>query len=209
MAFDEQTINNFLDELSSDSPAPGGGSAAALVGALGAALVSMVSNLTIGKEKFKENWAVMEEVRGGSGRLISEFARLMNEDTESFKAFMAAARLPKDTDDQKASRRTAMELASKNATEVPLRTLESCAEMAALALKAVRLGNPNTASDAGSAALLAAAAGRAAAYNARINLSGIKDLEFIAQAKRRMSGALTSLDKFSRDAEKKMNEILG
>ena len=209
MAFDEQTINNFLDELSSDSPAPGGGSAAALVGALGAALVSMVSNLTIGKEKFKENWAVMEEVRGGSGRLISEFARLMNEDTESFKAFMAAARLPKDTDDQKASRRTAMELASKNATEVPLRTLESCAEMAALALKAVRLGNPNTASDAGSAALLAAAAGRAAAYNVRINLSGIKDLEFIAQAKRRMSGALTSLDKFSRDAEKKMNEILG
>jgi glutamate formiminotransferase/formiminotetrahydrofolate cyclodeaminase len=209
MFFEEQTINDFLDELSSDSPAPGGGSVAALCGALGAALVSMVSNLTIGREKFKENWAVMDEVRGGSELLISEFARLMNEDAESFKAFMTAMNLPKDTDDQKASRKTAMALASKNATEVPLHTLECCAKMAALALKAVRFGNPNTASDAGSAALLAAAAGRAAAYNVRINLSGIKDLDFTAQAKKRMSNALVSIEKLSRDTEKKMNEILG
>jgi glutamate formiminotransferase/formiminotetrahydrofolate cyclodeaminase len=101
-----------------------------------------------------------------------------------------------------------MEIASKNATDVPLRTLESCVKIAAIAVKAAQFGNPSTASDAGSAALFAEAAGKAAAYNVRINLPGIKDVDFAAQVKKRMSDALASLDSFSRDAEKKMNDIL-
>jgi glutamate formiminotransferase/formiminotetrahydrofolate cyclodeaminase len=169
----------------------------------------MVSNLTIGREKFRENWAALEKTRGGSERLVSDFTRLINEDTESFMAFLAAVKLPKDTDEQRASRRAAMELASKNAAEVPLRTLESCVKIAALAGEALRLGNPNTASDAGSAALFVEAAGKAAAYNVRINLPGIKDMEFAAQVKKRTSDALESLEKLSRDIERNMNDILG
>jgi glutamate formiminotransferase/formiminotetrahydrofolate cyclodeaminase len=209
MVFDEQTINVFLEELSSGSPAPGGGSVAALGGALGAALVSMVTNLTIGKEKYKENWAAMEKTRSDSEHLMSAFVRLINEDTESFNEFMAAMKLPKDTDEQKATRGAAMELASKNATEVPLRTLENCVKIASLAVKAAQFGNPNTASDAGSAALFAEAAGKAAAYNVRINLSSIKDTEFTELAKKRMSESLESLAKLSSESDKKINDILG
>jgi glutamate formiminotransferase/formiminotetrahydrofolate cyclodeaminase len=209
MAFFEERINEFLAELASDAPAPGGGSVAALGGALSAALVSMVANLTVGKEKYKDNWAAMETVRDRAERLRSEFAALADDDTESFNAFMAAMKMPRDTDEKKASRKRAMEEASKGATEVPLRTLESCARLAELAAEAAKLGNPNAASDAGSAALLAEAAGGAAAYNVRINLPGISDEAFAAQARDRMSEALGVIGKFSRETERTMDEILG
>ncbi|MDR3279982.1 MAG: cyclodeaminase/cyclohydrolase family protein [Synergistaceae bacterium] len=209
MAFEADTIKVFLDELASDSPAPGGGSVAALGGALGAALVSMVSNLTIGKEKYRENWAAMEEIAQESERLRGEFVRLMNEDTESFNVFMSAMKMPRDTDEQKAARGSALADAAKGATEVPLSTLEKCAEMACLASRAVSLGNPNTASDAGSAVLLAEAAGKGAAYNVRINLPGIKDEIYAAEARRRMASALDRIAKSSGEAERSMDKILG
>ncbi|MDR3321460.1 MAG: cyclodeaminase/cyclohydrolase family protein [Synergistaceae bacterium] len=209
MAFFDERITEFLTELASEMPAPGGGSAAALGGALSAALVSMVANLTVGKEKYKDNWAAMEAVRDKSERLRSEFAALADDDTESFNAFMAAMKMPKDTDEKKASRKRAMEEASKGATEVPLRTLESCVKLAELAAEAVKFGNPNAASDAGSAALLAEAAGRAAAYNVRINLPGISDEAFAARAREKTSKALRTIGEFSRETERTMDEILG
>ncbi|MDR3254329.1 MAG: cyclodeaminase/cyclohydrolase family protein [Synergistaceae bacterium] len=209
MAFFEEKIEKFLGELASDAPAPGGGSVAALGGALSAALVSMVANLTVGKEKYKDNWAAMAGVRERSEHLRTEFARLADEDTESFNVFMAAMKMPRDTDEKKASRKKAMEEASKGATEIPLRTLESCARASEVALDAAKLGNPNAASDAGSAALFAEAAGRAAAYNVRINLPGISDEAFAAQARERMSKALSSIDDLSRETEKVMDGLLG
>ncbi|MDR1472376.1 MAG: cyclodeaminase/cyclohydrolase family protein [Synergistaceae bacterium] len=208
MAFETETVRDFLDILASDAPAPGGGSVAAIGGALGAALVSMVSNLTTGKEKYRDNWSGMEEVRSKSEPMRAKFVKLMNDDTESFNEFMAAMKMPKDTDEQKESRGAAMAYASKSATEVPLATLELCAEMAGLALLAARLGNRNAASDAGSAALLAEAAGKAAAYNVRINLPGIRDEAFAESARSRMRGALSSLEKKCRETERLMDHIL-
>lgn len=207
--FENQKISEFLDTLASDAPAPGGGSVAALGGALGAGLVSMVANLTTGKEKYKDNWAEMETVCKHSETLRAEFVRLMNEDTEAFNAFMGAMKLPRDTEEQKAGRREALAEASKLATEIPLRTLEKCAELASLAAKAVKLGNRNAVSDGGSAALLAEAAGKAAAYNVRINLPGISDEEFEANCRSRMANALGALLGTSKDVELEMDSVLG
>jgi len=209
MSFEKMEIQSFLDELASDSPAPGGGSVAALCGSLAAALVSMVCSLTIGKEKYRENWAVMEGIKVKSEALRAKFVTLMNEDTESFNIFMAAMKMPKTTDEEKAARRKAMGEASKTATEIPLRTLEACAELSAIAVTAAERGNPNTASDAGSAALLAEAAGSAAAYNVRINLPGISDEVFADACRARMSEALDEISRCSKNTSDLMGKMLG
>ncbi|MEA4872297.1 MAG: cyclodeaminase/cyclohydrolase family protein [Synergistaceae bacterium] len=193
MKFERMEIRAFLDELASDSPAPGGGSVAALCASLGSALVSMVANLTIGKEKYKESWQLMEDVVGKSESLRFKFVELMNRDTESFNTFMAAMKMPKAKEEEKCIRKKAMGEASKLATEVPLLTLEACVEMAELAYLAAKNGNTNTISDAGSAALIAEAAGKAAAYNVKINLPGITDETFAADFKARMTEALLQL----------------
>lgn len=208
MAFEDMRMQAFLDEVASNSPAPGGGSVAALCGSLAAALVSMVSNLTVGKEKYKENWAVMEELLSKGEALRTKFVVLMNKDTESFNAFMTALKMPRDTDEQKAKRKKAMQEASMLATEIPLTTLEACAEAAGLALRAAKHGNPKAASDAGSAALLAEAAGKAASYNVRINLPGITDETFVAVCRKRMSDALVSISHYCVEASAVMDKLL-
>ncbi len=194
MKFERMEIRAFLDELASDSPAPGGGSVAALCASLGSALVSMVANLTIGKEKYKDSWQIMEDVVSKSESLRFKFVDLMNKDTESFNSFMAAMKLPKATEEEKCIRKKAMGEASKLATEVPLLTLEACVEVCELAYLAAKDGNTNTISDAGSAALISEAAGRAAAYNVKINLPGVTDESFAADFKARMEDALKQLN---------------
>jgi len=193
MKFERMEIRAFLDELASDSPAPGGGSVAALCASLGSALVSMVANLTIGKEKYKDSWQIMEDVVSKSESLRFKFVDLMNKDTESFNSFMAAMKLPKATEEEKCIRKKAMGEASKLATEVPLLTLEACVEVCELAYLAAKDGNTNTISDAGSAALISEAAGSAAAYNVKINLPGVTDESFAADFKARMEDALKQL----------------
>lgn len=209
MKFEEMTVGAFIDELASDSPAPGGGSVAALCGSLAAGLTAMVGNLTVGKEKYKDNWKAMDKVRAESEALRAEFVKLMNEDTESFNVFMAAMKMPKATDEEKAARRAAMAEASKTATAVPLHTLEACAKAAKLACEAASFGNPNAASDAGSAALLADAAGKAASYNVRINLPGVKDEAFAADCRAKMAEALKTIAEYSEKTAAKMEETLG
>ena len=193
MKFERMEIRAFLDELASDSPAPGGGSVAALCASLGSALVSMVANLTVGKEKYRESWQMMEDIVSKSESLRFKFVELMNRDTESFNTFMAAMKMPKATEEEKRVRKKAMGEAAKLATEVPLLTLEACVEMTELAYLAARNGNTNTISDAGSAALLGEAAGKAAAYNVKINLPGVADETFAADFKVRMTEALVQL----------------
>jgi len=208
MGFETQKVSEFLDLLASDAPAPGGGSVAALCGALGAALVSMVANLTIGKEKYKDNWDDMRAVLKRSETLRAEFVKLMDEDTEAFNNFMAALRMPRDSEEQKAARKEALGGAAKTATEVPLLTLEKCAELTVLAAEAIKLGNVNAVSDGGSAALLAEAAGKAAAYNVRINLPGIADKDFEAGCRSRLANALEELIGTAESAEAEMDGIL-
>jgi glutamate formiminotransferase/formiminotetrahydrofolate cyclodeaminase len=209
MAFENMKLREFLDELASNSPAPGGGSVAALGASMGAALVSMVASLTVGKEKYRDNWGVMEAIRVKSEDLRARFVKLMNDDTESFNVYMAAMKLPKDTDEQKEARKSAMQKAAQAATLVPLLTLEACVDMAGLAFETTLKGNPNALSDAGSAALLAFAAGLAAAYNVRINLPNVKDETFVKDVRERMSRAVDDLARLDRETRREVDKALG
>lgn len=202
MKFEETTIKAFIDELASNSPAPGGGSVAALCGSLAAGLEAMVANLTLGKEKYRTGWDKMHKVLEEGEKLRAEFISLMNEDTESFNLFMQALKMPKETEEQKASRKAAMGEASKAATAVPLRTLESCVKAAELSFTAAKYGNSNAVSDAGVAALLAEAAGKAASYNVKINLPGIADEAFAKECRERMEKALAEVVKHADETAK-------
>jgi formiminotetrahydrofolate cyclodeaminase len=175
----DSTIQPFLEELASDAPAPGGGSAGAAVGAMGAALISMVCNLTIGKEKFTAVETELKEVLAKSEALRVELTQLVVDDTEAFNTVMAAFRRPKGTETEKAARREAIQAATKQATLVPLATARACAGVIELSRAAAEKGNPNAVSDAGAAASCAQAGLKAAALNVLINLPSIKDDAFV------------------------------
>jgi formiminotetrahydrofolate cyclodeaminase len=175
----DRTINAFLDELASSSPAPGGGSVAALAGALGAALTSMVCNLTIGKKKYASVEAKMNAIRTASEELRTRFASLVEKDAAAFNKVMEAYALPKENDDQKALRAAAALAATKEATLVPLEVMKHCIDAHALAQEVAALGNENSVSDAGVSAIMLHAACESAALNVRINLRGISDGDFV------------------------------
>jgi glutamate formiminotransferase/formiminotetrahydrofolate cyclodeaminase len=171
-------IYEFADELASDSPAPGGGSVAALNGTLSAGLSSMVGNLTYNKRGYKEVKQIMIDVSDKAQRLKDFFTESIDKDTEAFNKVMDAFSLPKGTDGEKALRDKAIMDATKGATLVPFSVLEKTKEAAELALTVVEKGNRNSLSDAGVAGLTAAAAAEGALYNVMINLDGIDDEEF-------------------------------
>jgi formiminotetrahydrofolate cyclodeaminase len=172
-------LNQFLDELASSSPAPGGGSVAALAGALGAALTSMVCNLTIGKKKYAGVQEEMKSILTQAEDLRAKFAGLVDKDTDAFNKVMEAFSLPKETEPQIALRRAAINEATKEATLVPLEVMKHCIDAMALAQEVAANGNPNSVSDAGVSALLLHAACEGAALNVRINLSSLADSEFV------------------------------
>jgi formiminotetrahydrofolate cyclodeaminase len=185
-----KTVTGFADELASSSPAPGGGSVAALSGALGAALGVMVCNLTIGKAKYEAVWAELEPVKKEAEQLQQRLLELIDIDTDSFNKVMAAFKLPKETDEEKKARSEAIQAATMGAAEVPL-------EVALLCLKALRLtpmlaesGNENAISDIGVAAQQAEAGIQGAVLNVKINLGSIKDESFRQQAAAKAAGYL-------------------
>lgn len=185
----DKTVSQFLDELASNSPAPGGGSVAALAGAVGAALTSMVCNLTIGKKKYDDVQDEIKAVLEQTELLRKEMTRLIDQDTEAFNAVMAAFGLPKGTEQEQATRSAAIQEATRVATLVPLSVMRLC-EKALLHTRTVaQKGNKNSASDAGVAALMLQASCAGAALNIRINLSGLKDAEFVQQTAQQ-SGAI-------------------
>lgn len=204
----DYTIDTFAEELASASPAPGGGSAAALCGTLGAALTSMVANLTVGREKFKDAEETMQSVLSQADALRSDFLALIDEDTEAFNGYMAAWKLPKATDEEKCARKQAIDTAAVAAADVPLRTLETCAALAKLAKAAAESGNPNVLSDAGVAALLAVAAAKSAAFNVRINLPSLKDEAFANECRIRMEKALEKTEAFAKETEGMLDQAL-
>jgi formiminotetrahydrofolate cyclodeaminase len=173
------TVNSFLDELASSSPAPGGGSVAALAGALGAALTSMVCNLTIGKKKYADVQEDMKKILSQSESLRAQFTALIETDAAAFNKVMEAFGLPKDTEPQKALRAAAIREATKEATLVPLEVMKHCIDGLALAQEVASRGNANSISDAGVSALMLHAACESAALNVRINLNGLNDAEFV------------------------------
>lgn len=174
-----QPLGEFLDDLASERPTPGGGGAAAISGAMGAALVSMVCNLTIGKPKYVEVEADLREVLVKAETLRGELTKAIGDDVEAFDAVMGAYGLPKgETDEGKAARTAKIQAALKEATDVPLECARLCAEVVKLAEVTAEKGNLNVISDAGVAVQSAYAGLLSAALNVRVNAASIKDREF-------------------------------
>jgi len=189
------SLKDFTDELSSDSPAPGGGSVAALAGALSAGLSSMVANLTFGKKGFERKNHVMEEVSQKAQEYKRLYLGLIERDTEAFNVYMDAMKMPKKSDDEKKLRAEAMEEAAKKATEIPLETLQEASALCGFAEIVGKIGNPNAASDAAVAALMAEAAAEGAYLNVLINLPGISDEMFKGRVAREAEEALAMVKK--------------
>ena len=178
----DRTIRGFLEELASSAPTPGGGSAGAFVGAVGAALLAMVGNLTAGKKGYESVDRSMRDLVAQSDRLRSELVRLADEDVRVFGEVMAAYRMPRGDDGERAARRAAIQRALLDATEAPLELARVCSEVIELAATAAEEGNTNVVSDAGVGVVAAHAALRAAALNVWINAGSIEDREFADKA---------------------------
>jgi formiminotetrahydrofolate cyclodeaminase len=186
----EKPVVSFLDELASNSPAPGGGSVASLSGALGAALVSMVCNLTLGKKGYEGVQDDIQALLAQSEGLRREMTDLLEADVAAYTAYSQAAKMPRETDEQKATRSAVMQVALKNATMVPMRIAEVAVQVMDLCMPAAEKGNKGAVSDAGVAVLMAEAALRSAALNVLINLGAIKDPAFVAEKRAYLDGLL-------------------
>jgi len=171
-------LREFINELSVDSPAPGGGSTAALCGALSAALSSMVSNLTVGKKGYEGVQKKVKKIAEAAQALKDNFLRDVDSDTIAFNKVMEAFKMPKKTDSQKEERIFAIEEAYKEATLVPFGVIKKSVEALKLAKEVAQKGNKNSISDAGVSGLTALAAAEGAYYNVKINLPDIRDKEF-------------------------------
>ncbi len=190
MKLTEKPVANFLDELASKAPAPGGGSVAAISGALGAALVSMVCNLTLGKKGYEDVQDDIQDLLAQSEALRAELTDLLEADVAAYSGYSAAAKMPRATDEEKAARAVAMQAALQVATDVPLRIAEAAVKVIDLCQPAAEKGNKFAVSDAGVAVLMAEAALRSAALNVLINLGSLKDQEFAAAKRARLESLL-------------------
>ncbi len=199
-AVKDQTIQDFLDQLASKSPAPGGGGVAAMMGASAAGLISMVCNLTIGKSQYADVEDEMRALLQKSEALREQFTELIKKDVEAFELVMEAYRLPKITIDEKRIRNEAIQQALKTATSVPLACVRGSAEAIQLSRNAANKGNKNLITDAGVAVEAARAALKSSALNVYVNIAGIKDQLFA-------KGAVEELEKILKDSEIAAEEI--
>ena len=194
-------INSFLSELASSSPAPGGGSVAALAGSLGTALSSMVCNLTIGKEKYVDVQDEIKVVLFKSEKIRKGLVELIDRDTEAFNDVMKAFKMPKETEKQKETRHKAIQEGYKTAAEVPLETAHICEKILDIALVVAEKGNTNSITDAAVSAIMAKAGVESAILNVKINLGSIKDEKFVQKIS-------SELDKIQKNATKKTDEVM-
>lgn len=188
------TVEGFIDETASSSPAPGGGSIAALNAASSAALITMVANLTLGKEKYAAVEGDMKEVAAKAGALKDDFLALIDEDSNAFNKIMAAFKLPKDTDEAKKARSVAIQEATKGAALVPFKVGQKANELFALAEEVITKGNQNAITDGAVAAMNARAAVRGAFLNVKINLGSIKDGLFVEDLQKKMAEIENEVD---------------
>ncbi len=194
-------LRTFADETASESPAPGGGSISAYVGALGISLGTMVANLSANKKSWDSKVDLYSEWASKGQQLKDTLLDLVDEDTRSFNSIITAIRLPKSNNEEKAARSQAIQDATKYATEVPLRVMEVTDSTFEIMKKMAQIGNPNSASDAGVGALCARAAIHGAYLNVKINAKDISDEKFVSRV-------LKKADKLAKQADKKEAEIL-
>lgn len=190
----EKSLKDYVAEVASGAPVPGGGSVAALAGSLGAALTSMVGNLTIGRKGYIELDDEIKKEMDDSFEKIQKSIEVLNgivdEDSKAFDKVMEAFKMPKGTEEEKAKRSEAIQEGYKVALQVPLRCAEECLNVLRLQKVFAEYGNVNAITDVGVGALLAAAALESALLNVRINLNGIKDLEFKKEIEEKMDNLM-------------------
>lgn len=196
------TVKDFSNELSRNSPAPGGGSVAALSGALSAALTSMVASLTHGKKGYEKFNDEMEKIGIEAQKLKDDLVKAIDDDTEAFNKVMACFSMPKSNDAEKASRAAAIEEATKGATLVPFKVLEHTISSLKVARVAAEHGNQNSLSDAGVAALMAKAGAHGAYYNVLINLNTLTDKKWVTDVRKKADAIIADVDKLSDEIQK-------
>ena len=177
-----EPLQVYLDDAAANKPAPGGGSVSACAGALGAALVSMVCNLTVGREKFTDVEAEMTTLVAASEAARGRLEELLQEDTTAYSGVITAYKMPKETAEEQAARSQAVQDGLIIAADVPLEICRVAVEVCRLSKVAAGLGNPQAVTDAGIGAILGEAAVVGAALNVRINLGSIKDQAYVAKA---------------------------
>jgi formiminotetrahydrofolate cyclodeaminase len=198
----EMTEKEFLQELASDSPAPGGGSVSALAGALSAALVSMVAQLTSDKQQAQKD--ILER----AADLMAVLEKDVDADTEAFNKVMDAYRMPKQTEEDKKERSQAIQEALQGAALHPMKVARQCLDVLQLCSWAAAEGNPNALSDAGVAALLAQSGIKGALYNVEINLTSIKDQHFKERLIAEKDEILKEAVKMQKEIEERLNNSL-
>ncbi len=181
------SFDSFIEDLRAPTGAPGGGAAAAVSASMGCALYQMVAGVTLTLPRFTQGRERLEEIRVTASSLCDQFGELARKDEEAYKAVERAMKMPRATPEEKALRRDAMQDAFKVATLVPLETVETCVSCLGLLQDLLEYGNPNAITDVAVGTLLVDAALRGAAMNAEINLSSIKDPEFLESARRRLT----------------------
>lgn len=196
---------SFIEELAAPTPTPGGGSAAAYAGAMGAGLVAMVAGLTIGKKKYAEVEAEMQAIRVMAEKLRKELTQAVDDDAAAFDAVMGSYKLPKETEEQETARKAAIINATLNAAHVPLHVAEDVVKVMELAVKCAQDGNINTLSDSMSAFALSRAALTAAAQNVQTNINSLEE----KTAGEKMLNLLQDLEEKASNLEKEIRQALG
>jgi methenyltetrahydrofolate cyclohydrolase len=196
-SFRDLTVAEFVDELASSAPVPGGGSASAIAASLGAALVTMVAGLSQGRMRWAEHAALHAESAENGRRLAARLLDLADQDADAYAAFAAAMKLPKESEAQQVARRSAMQAAARRASDVPLETLEACLAVVAAAESLAGRCNANAASDIGVAALLAEAAAHGAAANVIVNLPSVGDEAYASETTARVKRMVDDVEELA------------
>ena len=201
--------NRFIDELASDSSAPGGGSASAMAGIIAASLTSMVAGLTLNKKGYESVSGIMKDIITETGQIRNRLEDLMKEDTDAFLKLMAAMKMPKETQDEKDARKIEVERSMKGAIMTPWRIASQCHRIMRIGAMLLREGNSNAITDAGASMKIARAAIESSLLNVKINISYIKDEKFKNEERLEMKLFLEDVESIYSKGMQVLDDALG